>query len=522
MTDTLVRMDGIDKSFPGVHALDRAHFELRAGEVHALVGENGAGKSTLMKILAGIYSKDAGVITYQGREVDIPTPRAAQDLGISMIHQELNLISHLTLAQNVFIGREPRGSVRFMLDEPKINAQTQALFDLMHLRLDPRTKAADLTVAKQQMVEIAKALSFNSKVLIMDEPTAALTESEIEELFRIIRQLREKGVGIVYISHRLEELKQIADRITVMRDGRTVDTVDAATATIDQIISMMVGRTIYESSPELPENQEQEIVLEVRNLNRNGVLHDINFHLKKGEILGFAGLMGAGRTEVARAIFGADPIDSGEIYVKGVKVNIQSPRDAVRHGIGYLSEDRKRFGLALGMDVESNIVLAALERFLNPVGVVNSAKTRETAEHHVKTLAIKTPSIKQQVRNLSGGNQQKVVIGKWLTADTDILIFDEPTRGIDVGAKSEIYKLLNELAHSGKSIIMISSELPEILRMSHRIVVMCEGRITGELSAEEATQEKIMRLATQRSVMVATENASSVEGVFANEMQASS
>lgn len=522
MADTLVRMEGIDKSFPGVHALDRAHFELRAGEVHALVGENGAGKSTLMKILAGIYSKDAGVILYQGREVDIPTPRAAQDLGISMIHQELNLVSHLTLAQNVFIGREPRKAVRFMLDEARINAQTQELFDLMHLRLDPRTRAADLTVAKQQMVEIAKALSFNSQVLIMDEPTAALTESEIEELFRIIRQLRKKGVGIVYISHRLEELKQIADRITVMRDGRTVDTVDAATATIDQIIGMMVGRTIYESAPEIPENSDQEIVLEVRGLNRAGVLKDIHFYLKKGEILGFAGLMGAGRTEVARAIFGADPIDSGEIYVKGVKVNIQSPRDAVRHGIGYLSEDRKRFGLALGMDVESNIVLAALERFLNPIGVVNSAKTRETAEHHVKALAIKTPSIKQQVRNLSGGNQQKVVIGKWLTADTDILIFDEPTRGIDVGAKSEIYKLLNELAHSGKSIIMISSELPEILRMSHRIVVMCEGRITGELTADEATQEKIMRLATQRSVMVTTESAPSADATPANQMQANS
>ena len=522
MADTLVRMEGIDKSFPGVHALDRAHFELCAGEVHALVGENGAGKSTLMKILAGVYSKDAGVILYQGCEVDIPTPRAAQDLGISMIHQELNLVSHLTLAQNVFIGREPRKAVRFMLDEAKINAQTQELFDLMHLRLDPRTRAADLTVAKQQMVEIAKALSFNSQVLIMDEPTAALTESEIEELFRIIRQLRGKGVGIVYISHRLEELKQIADRITVMRDGRTVDTVDAATATIDQIISMMVGRTIYESAPEIPENSDQEIVLEVRGLNRAGVLKDIHFHLKKGEILGFAGLMGAGRTEVARAIFGADPIDSGEIYVKGVKVNIQSPRDAVRHGIGYLSEDRKRFGLALGMDVESNIVLAALERFLNPVGVVDSAKTRETAEHYVKTLSIKTPSIKQQVRNLSGGNQQKVVIGKWLTADTDILIFDEPTRGIDVGAKSEIYKLLNELAHSGKSIIMISSELPEILRMSHRIVVMCEGRITGELTADEATQEKIMRLATQRSVMVTTESAPSVDAALANQMQANS
>jgi ribose transport system ATP-binding protein len=516
MGDLLLKMEGIDKSFPGVQALDNAHFELRSGEVHALVGENGAGKSTLMKILSGIYLKDAGVILYQGQEVDIPNPRAAQHLGISMIHQELNLMNHLTLAQNVFVGREPRGGLPFILDEKKINAQTQALFDSMHLRLDPRTLAADLTVAKQQMVEIAKALSFNSQVLIMDEPTAALTDSEIEELFRIIRQLRNKGVGIVYISHRLEELKQISDRITVMRDGRTVDTVDAATVTIGRIISMMVGRTIYESSPEVPDNPNPEVVLEVRNLNRGAAIKDVSFQLKKGEILGFAGLMGAGRTEVARAIFGADPIDSGEIYVKGVKVAINSPRDAVRHGIGYLSEDRKRYGLALGMDVEANIALASFEQFIGPLGVVNNGKTRATAERYVSALAIKTPSIQQLVRNLSGGNQQKVVIGKWLTADTDILIFDEPTRGIDVGAKSEIYKLLNELAHQGKSIIMISSELPEILRMSHRIIVMCEGRITGELTAGEATQEGIMRLATQRSVIVATDDNSSANGAQVN------
>ena len=508
MGDVLLKMEGIDKSFPGVHALDNAQFELRAGEVHTLVGENGAGKSTLMKILAGIYTKDAGTILYQGKEIEIPNPRAAQHLGISMIHQELNLMPHLTLAQNVFVGREPRGVLPFMLDEKKINAQTEALFDAMHLRLDPRTKAADLTVAKQQMVEIAKAVSFNSQILIMDEPTAALTESEIEELFRLIRQFRERGVGIVYISHRLEELKQISDRITVMRDGHYVDTVDAAAVTIDRIISMMVGRTIYESAPEVPEKPNEEVVLEARGLNRGTAIRDVSFSLMKGEILGFAGLMGAGRTEVARAIFGADVLDSGEIYVKGQKVEIKSPRDAVHHGIGYLSEDRKRYGLAVGLDVEANIALASFDQFTNPVGMVKAGETHKTAERYVGALAIKTPSIQQRVRNLSGGNQQKVVIGKWLTADTDVLIFDEPTRGIDVGAKSEIYKLLNELAAQGKSIIMISSELPEILRMSHRIVVMCEGRITGELTAAEATQEGIMRLATQRSVMVATEGAS--------------
>jgi ribose transport system ATP-binding protein len=338
--------------------------------------------------------------------------------------------------------------------------------------------------------------------LIIDEPTAALTDTEIAELFTIIRQLRERGVGIIHISHRLEELKQISDRITVMRDGHTIDTVQTAGVRIDEIIRLMVGRTIYESSPEVPESADQEIVLEVRNLNRGNNLHNINFQLRKGEILGFAGLMGAGRTEVMRAVFGADPIDSGELYVHGVPVKIRNPRDAVRHGIGYLSEDRKRYGLALGLDVETNIVLASFRKFLQWLGWVNDAQTMVAAQVYVDALSIKTPSIQQRVKNLSGGNQQKVVIGKWLTANTEILIFDEPTRGIDVGAKSEIYKLLNELARQGKSIIMISSELPEILRMSHRIIVMCEGRITGELSSSEASQEAIMTLATQRSGIV--------------------
>ena len=498
MADALVLMDGIEKSFPGVHALSQCHFELRPGEIHALVGENGAGKSTLMKILAGVYARDAGRILYKGREVEIPNPRAAQNLGISMIHQELNLMPHLTVAQNMFIGREPRQSARFMLDEKAINAQAEQVFALMRLKLDPRTKVADLTVAKQQMVEIAKALSFNAEVLIMDEPTAALTDTEIDELFRIIRDLRAKGVGVVHISHRLEELRLISDRVTVMRDGRYIDTVKTQDATIDQIISMMVGRTIFEATPEVPDQPSEEVVLEVKHLNRGNVIKDVSFQLKKGEILGFSGLVGAGRTEVARAIFGADPLDSGEIWVNGARVRIGSPNNAVTQGLGYLSEDRKRYGLALGMDVEENTVLAAFKKFLGALGVVNRSKMRTTAEQYVKTLAIKTPSVQQKVRNLSGGNQQKVIIGKWLTADTNILIFDEPTRGIDVGAKSEIYRLLNDLAQQGKSIIMISSELPEILRMSHRVVVMCEGRITGELNIAEATQEKIMQYATQR------------------------
>ncbi len=502
MNEILVSMEGIDKSFPGVKALDQCQFELRAGEVHALVGENGAGKSTLMKVLSGIYAKDAGRILFKGKEVEIPNPRAAQNLGISIIHQELNLMPHLTLAQNIFIGREPRRGIKFLLDETAINQQTAELFASMHLKLDPKTRASNLTIAKQQMVEIAKALSFNSEVLIMDEPTAALTDAEIDDLFTFIRGLREKGVGIIYISHRLEELKQISDRVTVMRDGRYIDTVQTAEATTDQIISMMVGRTIYEAKPELPENPSEEIVLEARSLNRGKVLQDVSFHLKKGEILGFAGLMGAGRTEVARAIFGADPVDSGEIYILGEKVEVDTPQKAVWNGIGYLSEDRKRYGLALGLELKENIVMASLGKFLGFVGWVNQSQIRSSAKHYIDDLGIKTPSAEQKVKNLSGGNQQKVVIGKWLTADTDILIFDEPTRGIDVGAKSEIYRLLNDLAQAGKSIIMISSELPEILRMSHRVIVMCEGKITGELPIDEATQEKIMTLATARKAIV--------------------
>jgi len=498
MDNILVQMEGIEKWFPGVHALNDCRFELQTGEIHALVGENGAGKSTLMKILSGIYKRDDGRIHYKGEEVEISGPLAAQNLGISIIHQEMNLMPHLTVAENIFIGREPRKGWNMLLDEKAINKQTEKLFGRMRLQLEPRTKVSSLSIAKQQMVEIAKALSFNANVLIMDEPTAALTESEIDDLFLFIRELRDNGVGIIYISHRLEELKLISDRVTVMRDGRYVDTLITKDTTIDQIISLMVGRTIYETAPEIPENQSDEIVLEVKNLNRGNVLKDINFDLKQGEILGFSGLMGAGRTEIARAIFGADVIDSGEIFIKGQQVHIKSPKDAVAHGIGYLSEDRKQFGLTIGSDVETNIVLASFDKFTNFMGWVDTNATRKTAQHHAEALAIKTPSLQQKVNNLSGGNQQKVVIGKWLTADTDILIFDEPTRGIDVGAKSEIYKLLNALTRQGKSIIMISSELPEILRMSHRIIVMCEGRITGELPVAEATQEKIMKFATQR------------------------
>jgi ribose transport system ATP-binding protein len=475
-----------------------AQFELLPGEVHALVGENGAGKSTLMKVLTGIYRKDAGTISFKGHEVDIPDPRAGRDLGLSMIHQELVLAPHLTVAQNIYMGREPRGRLSFMVDEKHQVELTAELIDRLHLRLDPSAKVRDLKVAQQQMVEIAKALSLDASVLIMDEPTAALTNTEIDELFRIIRSLRAQGVGVVHISHRLEELRQISDRVTVMRDGRFVATVETAAVSIDEIISMMVGRVIYEEAPQVPEDPDPEVVLEVRGLTRGRAVKDVSFSLRRGEILGVAGLVGAGRTELARLIFGADHKDSGEILVHGKPVQVGSPADAVRLGISYLSEDRKRHGLALGLDLEDNNALASYRRFLRALGQVNTRATRAAATKRVEELSIKTPSIAQKVRNLSGGTQQKVVLGKWLTAEAEILIFDEPTRGIDVGAKSEIYHLLNELAARGSSIIMISSELPEILRMSHRIIVMCEGQLTGELTAAEADQEKIMTLATQR------------------------
>ncbi len=502
MEHPLVVMEGIEKSFPGVQALKQGRFELRSGEVHALCGENGAGKSTLMKILAGIYPKDAGRVMVGGEEVTLSSPGAALKRGISIIHQELNLMPHLTVAQNIFIGREPTRGLRFWLDEQELNARTAALFERMHLKLDPQAIVGDLTIAMQQMVEIAKALSYNARVLIMDEPTAALTDTEIADLFTLIRQLRTHGTGIVHISHRLEELKQIADRVTVMRDGQYIDTLPIAEASIERIIRLMVGRTIYEERPSRPNLGETAPLLEVRGLSRGRAVQNVSFTLRRGEIVGISGLIGAGRTELARLIFGADRKERGEIVIAGRTVNINRPSDAVRHGIGYLSEDRKHFGLATGLNVEVNIAMAAFQKFLAPLGVVRQSAVEGNAIRHVRDLAIKTPSLQQEVRFLSGGNQQKVVIGKWLTADTEILIFDEPTRGIDVGAKAEIYKLMNELAARGKAILMISSELPEILRMSHRILVMCEGRLTGELRSDEATQERIMAFATQREAVL--------------------
>lgn len=496
MAEVVVSMKNIQKKFPGVHALNDAGIELKKGEVHGLVGENGAGKSTLMKVLTGIYERDSGSVVVKGHEVNYKTPAEALNDGISMIHQELNLMPHLSVADNIFIGREPKKG--FVLDKKKTNEMTKQLLDSLNLDINPNTPVNQLTVAKQQMIEIAKALSFNSDILIMDEPTAALTTAEIEELFRFIGDLKKKGVGIVYISHRMEELKIITDDITVMRDGQYVNTVRTEQTDISEIISMMVGRTIYEE----PKTQsmvaaDAPVVLKVEHLSSKDV-KDVSFELKKGEILGFAGLMGAGRTETARLIFGADPKTEGRIFINGKEVSVNSPMDAVANGIGYLSEDRKAFGIAVGLSVADNVVMASLDSFTKG-GVVDEGEISKTTKEYIDKINIKTPTAKQLVRNLSGGNQQKVVIAKWLVHDSDILIFDEPTRGIDVGAKSEIYKLMNQLASEGKSIIMISSEMPELLRMSDRIVIMCEGKMTGEIDIAEATQEGIMQYATMRN-----------------------
>ena len=495
MGDIILTMKGIDKSFPGVHALDHVDLEIRKGEVLALMGENGAGKSTLMKVLTGIYKKDSGTITYEGKEVEFANTREAQDAGVVIVHQELNMLGHLTVAQNLFIGREFMNGVK--IDDKKMNEEAKKLFDKLNVDIDPTETMSNLTVGKQQMCEIAKAVSFDAKVIIFDEPSAALTETEIEAMFEIIRDLKKRDIAMVYISHRMDEIKVITDRVTVMRDGTYVGTIITKDSTKEDIINMMVGRVIYED----PKTQsmvapDAPVVLEVKNLNAGKMVQDVSFKLHKGEILGFSGLMGAGRTETARALFGADPVDSGEIYINGEKVTINSPRDAVRAGIGYLSEDRKRYGCVVQKTVAENTTMATMKNFMNGL-LINKKKEAEVAQQYVEALATKTPSVEQLVVNLSGGNQQKVVIAKWLTRDCDILIFDEPTRGIDVGAKNEIYKLMNRLASEGKSIIMISSEMTEILRMSDRIVVMCEGKKTGEIDIAEATQENIMNLATR-------------------------
>lgn len=494
MGDAILRVEGISKGFPGVQALDDVHLEVRAGEVLVLVGENGAGKSTLMKILSGIYTRDSGRIIFEGEEVELTSPLQAQQLGITIIHQELNMMPDLTVAQNIYIGREPKNGP--FLSERALNRQAADLLRRLDIDLDPRERVGDLTVAEQQMVEIAKALSFNAKVLIMDEPTSALTDSEVEVLFALIDQLRANGTGIVYISHRMDELRRLADRVTVLRDGAYIGSLEKGEISVPRIIEMMVGRAIDEGTrPTAREHVNDPVVLNVHGLSTRALLKDVSFELHRGEILGFAGLMGAGRTETARAIIGADPHTAGTIAVAGRPARIRQPQDAVRRGIGYLSEDRKLLGLMLEQDVTFNTVLASLSSYANGIGWMGDRKAKNRTKEYVQQLRVKTPSIGQVVKLLSGGNQQKVVIARWLLRDCDILIFDEPTRGIDVGAKEEIYRLMQQLADAGKSIIVISSELPEILRIANRIAVFAGGEITGVLRNEEASQEKIMQLA---------------------------
>ena len=478
MGEIILKMQGIQKYFPGVHALDDAQLEIRSGEVMGLIGENGAGKSTLMKILTGIYPKDGGTIEFFGEQIEINGPKDAQNRGICIVHQELNLMQHLTVADNIFIGRESTKGI--FLDKAEQNRRTQELLDSLHLTIDPKAEVRTLSVAKQQMVEIAKALSYNdTKILILDEPSAVLTDTEIDDLFTFVNQLKETGVGIIYISHRMDELKRITDRITVMRDGQYVGIRETAVTEIAEIVRMMVGRTIYEepkTCSAVP--ADAPVILECEHLN-SWQVKDVSFKLKKGEILGFSGLMGAGRTETMRLLCGADPMDSGVIKINGKPVKIKSPKDAVELGIGYLSEDRKRYGLCLNLSITDNTIMSSISKlFKGPF--VNEAKADKASEEYIEKIRTKTPSTKTKVGSLSGGNQQKVVISKWLLRDCDILIFDEPTRGIDVGAKSEIYKLMNQL------------------RMSDRVVVMCEGRVTGELDISEATQENIMTFATMR------------------------
>ncbi|WP_035768397.1 sugar ABC transporter ATP-binding protein [Arthrobacter castelli] len=495
MDNLLLNVHNVSKSFPGVKALADVGLDVRHNEVLALVGENGAGKSTLMKLLSGIHAPDSGSFELDGRPIQVQSPKQAQELGISIIHQEFNLMPDLTVAQNIYIGREPR-SGNFLLNDRRLNARAAELFARIRIDLDPKSKVGDLTVAKQQMVEIAKALSHDSKVLIMDEPTAALNEAEVAALHEIIRNFKSESTGVIYISHRMDEINEIADRVTVLRDGGYVDTVDAGSTPIRDVISMMVGRRLSTEQRPDPAPAGTDVVLAADGVSTRDMLSGVSFELRAGEILGFAGLMGAGRTEVARAIVGADRITAGSIEVHGRQQKIPNPAAAASLGIGYLSEDRKHLGLLLDRNVKENIALSSLGRFSGG-GFMKGKAMAAKAQELVGTLRIKTPSVNQPARNLSGGNQQKVVIAKWLLKDCDILIFDEPTRGIDVGAKEEIYTLLNELASQGKSIIMISSELPEVLRLSHRIVVMCEGRVAGSLSNDEADQENIMEMATR-------------------------
>ncbi len=505
----LLRVTGVSKNFPGVMALRDVSLEVYPGEVLGLVGENGAGKSTLMKILSGVYQPDGGEIVFDGQPVVLHSPRQAQDLGISIIYQEFNLMPNLSVEENVFVGREPNTSkfVRWRA----LRQQTNELLQQLGVHLNPGSIVRDLSVAEQQMVEIAKALSLNARLVIMDEPTSALTDTEVEALFSIIQGLKARGLAVIYISHRLDEIFTICDRVTVLRDGELAGNLSMEEATPERVVRLMVGRPLGDLfRPEEAERRLERLaeqspapVLEVRDLSRTGtvqdaaaiVLKDVSFSVRPGEIVGLAGLVGSGRTEIARAIFGADEFDQGQIMIDGQPVRIRSPREAIRRGVGLVPEDRKLQALVLSLAIRENIALSVLDR-LSRFGIVRFGAERALARRMVEALRVRTPSIEQKVLNLSGGNQQKVVIAKWLALRPKILIMDEPTRGIDIGAKAEVHGLMHELAADGVAILMISSELPEIIGMSDRVLVMRQGRIAGELSRGEATQEAIMALAT--------------------------
>ena len=494
MGEVIVSMKDIVKTFPGVKALDHVNFELRSGEVMALLGENGAGKSTLMKILSGVYTKDSGTMTIFGTEYDNLTPKQAQDVGVAIIHQELNMCRHLSVAENMFLGREKVNGI--VLNDREMEAEAAKILGDLKIDIDPRQTVGDLPVSKQQMVEIAKALSIHAKILIMDEPTSSLTAKEIEELFRIIRQLKADGCGIVYISHRLEELKAIVDRVTIMRDGQYITDGNFADMTMEQIIANMVGREIKEQFPRVSCPKGKKI-FEVKNLNAGHLVRDINFSLYEGEIVGFAGLMGAGRTETTRAIFGVDPKTSGEIWLDGKEVKITCPMDAIKAGIVLAPEDRKKDGLCTKLSIRHNLALPNLDLICSKLGVISSKKEDDLCEKAVKDLLIKTPTVEINSGNLSGGNQQKVVVGKWLARNSRVVIFDEPTRGIDVGAKVEIYNLMNQLKKQGIAVMFVSSEMPEVLGIADRVIVMCDGKITGEVMAKETSQNEVLKFATE-------------------------
>ncbi|MCL2164531.1 MAG: sugar ABC transporter ATP-binding protein [Oscillospiraceae bacterium] len=497
MAVELFRMENISKSFPGVKALDDVSFSVNKGEVHGLVGENGAGKSTLMKIMSGVFHADEGEIYIENEKVTIDSPKKAHDLGISIIYQEFTLCPHLSVADNIFIGRPKMKGP--LISDKEMHIEAKKVLDDLGININTYTLAQSLSVAQQQMIEIAKAISYNSRILVLDEPSATLTEHEIEQLFGIIRALQKKDVGMVYISHRIEELNHICERVTVLRDGRYIGTRYIKDITLDGLVKMIVGRPLENKFPQY-ERTIGDVVMEVRNVRRldkaNARRYKCNidyFNVRRGEILGIAGLVGSGRTEIMRCIFGADRSESTELYIEGKKISIHSPKQAISNKIGYATEDRKKDGLALGLEVQYNINMAHLSQITKYL-FVNDKEARRNADEYRKKLSIKTPSLRQFCRNLSGGNQQKVVLAKWLCNNVRVLILDEPTRGIDVGAKFEVYELMNHLSDQGVAIIMISSEMPEILGMSDRILVIHEGQINGELNAKETTQEELLYL----------------------------